>query len=38
MKTAVEVGNAMKAQFEDLDIEYEVYVSKINDEGIKILN
>ena len=38
MKTAIEVGNAMKAQFEDLDIEYDVHVSKINDKGIKIIN
>ena len=38
MKTAVEVGTAMKTQFEDLDIEYEVYISKINEEGIKIIN
>ena len=38
MKTAIEVGNAMKAQFDDLDIEYEVYVSKINEEGIKIID
>ena len=38
MKTAMEVGNAMKIQFDDLDIEYEVHVSKINEEGIKIIN
>jgi hypothetical protein len=38
MKTAIEVGNAMKTQFDDLDIEYEVHVSKINEEGIKIIN
>jgi len=38
MKTATEVGNAMKTQFEDLDIEYEVYISRINEEGIKIIN
>ena len=38
MKTAIEVGDAMKTQFEDLDIEYEVYISKINEEGIKIIN
>ena len=28
----------MKTEFEDLDIEYEVYISKINEEGIKIIN
>jgi homoserine kinase len=38
MKTAMEVGNAMKTQFDDIDIEYEVHVSKINEEGIKIIS
>ena len=38
MKTAIEVGNAMKTEFKDLNIEYDVYISKINERGIEILN
>ncbi|MFQ3340790.1 MAG: homoserine kinase [Flavobacteriaceae bacterium] len=38
IETAEKVGDAMKAEFNDLDLEYDVYVSKINNEGIKILN
>ena len=35
---AEQVGNAMKKQFDDLGLEYDVYISNINNEGIKILH
>lgn len=38
IKIAGEVGVAMKTQFEELELEYEVHISKINNEGIKILH
>ena len=38
IKIAEEVGVAMKTQFEELELEYEVHISKINNEGIKILH
>ncbi|MDG1884418.1 MAG: homoserine kinase [Flavobacteriaceae bacterium] len=38
IKIAKEVGVAMKTQFEELELEYEVHISKINNEGIKILH
>lgn len=34
---AKQVGEAMKKQFDDLELEYEVHLSKINNEGIKIV-
>jgi homoserine kinase len=38
IKIAEEVGVALKTQFEELELEYEVHISKINNEGIKILH
>ena len=38
IKIAEEVGVTMKTQFEELELEYEVHISKINNEGIKILH
>jgi len=38
MKIAEQVGDAMKNQFDDLELEYEVHISKVNNEGIKILH
>ena len=35
MDIAKQVGEAMKKQFDDLELEYEVHLSKINNEGIK---
>ncbi|MDC0874666.1 homoserine kinase [Flavobacteriaceae bacterium] len=37
MDIAKQVGEAMKKQFDDLELEYEVHLSKINNEGIKIV-
>lgn len=37
MNIAKQVGEAMKKQFDDLELEYEVHLSKINNEGIKIV-
>lgn len=37
MYTAKQVSEAMKKQFDDLELEYEVHLSKINNEGIKIV-
>ena len=37
MDIAIQVGEAMKKQFDDLELEYEVHLSKINNEGIKIV-
>jgi homoserine kinase len=36
-KTAVKVADAMKSVYEKVGIEYDIHVSKINKEGIKIL-
>ena len=35
MDIAKQVGESMKKQFDDLELEYEVHLSKINNEGIK---
>lgn len=37
MDIAKQVGEAMKKKFDDLELEYEVHLSKINNEGIKIV-
>ena len=37
MDIAKQVGESMKKQFDDLELEYEVHLSKINNEGIKIV-
>ena len=37
MDIAKQAGEAMKNQFDDLEIEYEIHLSKINNEGIKIV-
>ena len=37
MDIAKQVGEAMKKQFDDLELEYELHLSKINNEGIKIV-
>jgi homoserine kinase len=35
--TALKVANGMKSVYENIDIDFEIHVSKINKEGIKIL-
>ena len=37
MDIAKQVGEAMKKKFDDLELEYEVHLSKIDNEGIKIV-
>jgi homoserine kinase len=37
-ETAIRVGKAMAAVYENIDVDFDVHVSKINAEGVKIMN
>jgi homoserine kinase len=37
-ETAIKVGKAMESHYKNLDLEYQIHVSKVNTEGIKIIS